>query len=547
VLKRIQTATVFPYLSLLAFFLPLLLLSSGQQSLTPHDEGYYAMQARWIWQNQDWVTMQWWGDLVCDRTIGIQWLIALCYGLFGIHETSARLPSLIAAVISLLLTYRLGAMLVNPRVAWLGSAILAVTALWVQYARMAGQDSVLVCLELVGIVALLQAEIQPQQKFYWGLLAGSTFGLGFLIKGFMIALPGVAILPYLMAQHRRHQHLLNPGLYGGLVLGAIPVLGWFWANWQRYGSEPFQQLFGKLVYLGTSDTYNPGPFYYLWNIPANAFPWPLFCLLGYGLVWAKTSKPNHRHCLLLSYPLILFLLLSIFKTRTPYYPLQLMPFMAIFAAIGLEWLSRWTSPRKAFLVKLLSYGFAALGLGLLLAATMVHFSWLGIQLDPADRVYAYLVMPLGLSWLGLGIVCFWGHSRQQGRDVASPLLSSPSLPQKWLATWLLGPWLSLALAGSIGLLGDRSPYIHVALAQPDIHQTLQANPVNFVTQAEMDGAEHKTWILLSFYTPQLGDRFSNVEDLPPSAYAWLSPKIESGPKTRLIGTLREWQLVQKLE
>ncbi|NJL09200.1 MAG: hypothetical protein HC908_00115 [Calothrix sp. SM1_7_51] len=61
----------------------------------------------------------------------------------------------------------------------------------------------------------------------WGILAGSTFGLGFLIKGFMIFLPGVAIFPYLLLTLRHKRHLTNPGLYLGLILGAIPVFIWF--------------------------------------------------------------------------------------------------------------------------------------------------------------------------------------------------------------------------------------------------------------------------------------------------------------------------------
>ncbi|NJL09199.1 MAG: phospholipid carrier-dependent glycosyltransferase [Calothrix sp. SM1_7_51] len=163
-LTRAQQSAIFPYFSLLLFFVPLLLFNSGQQSLMPHDEGYYAVQARWIWEKGDWTTVQWWGELAYDRTIGIQWLIAFCYGLFGINETSARLPSIIASIASILLTYDIGCILINRRIAWLGSAILAVTPLWLQHSRMVGQDSVLVFLELLGIWALLQSEKKIRKK-----------------------------------------------------------------------------------------------------------------------------------------------------------------------------------------------------------------------------------------------------------------------------------------------------------------------------------------------------------------------------------------------
>lgn len=539
-LKPLQQSAIFPYLSLLVFFVPLLLFNSGQQSLMPHDEGYYAVQARWIWEKGDWITVQWWGELVYDRTIGIQWLIALCYGLFGINETSARLPSIITAILSILLTYNIGSILINRRIAWLGSAILAVTPLWLQYSRMVGQDSALVFLELLGIWALLKGEINRERKIYWGILAGSTFGLGFLIKGFMIFLPGVAILPYLVVSQRQYRHLTNLGFYLGLLLGSLPVIGWFWAIWRLYGSQPFQQLFGKLFYLGTSDTYNPGPLYYLWNIPANAFPWPLFCLLGYVLVIYKKIHTSNRHLLLLGYPLILFLILSLFRTRTPYYPLQLMPFMALFAAVGLDWFIEIfvnRHQRYRWLGGILSYSFAGLGKILILAAIAVNFSLFDIKLGAEASVYSYIAIFLGISWLFLGVFWFLGNTQRN--------LDIHKLSQKWLATWLIAPWLTFALAGIFGLLGNRSPDFRSSFEQKAIAEIVNAHPINFVLQDSVDGEEHKTWILLSFYTPKLGNKFTKVEDLPVSSYAWLSPKIPLEPNYQILGTIQEWRLVKR--
>ena len=56
-------------------FLPLILYT-GERSLIAYDEGIYVLQAKWILENNDWISPMWWGQTILDRTIGIQFLIA---------------------------------------------------------------------------------------------------------------------------------------------------------------------------------------------------------------------------------------------------------------------------------------------------------------------------------------------------------------------------------------------------------------------------------------------------------------------------------------
>ena len=57
-------------------FIPLLIYF-GKRSLIAYDEGFYALQARWMIENSNWVGPMWWGEVTSDRTNGIQFLIAL--------------------------------------------------------------------------------------------------------------------------------------------------------------------------------------------------------------------------------------------------------------------------------------------------------------------------------------------------------------------------------------------------------------------------------------------------------------------------------------
>jgi len=535
---------MLPYFSLLVWFGLLLLLRSQQQSLMAHDEGVYAVQARLIFNAGDWVIR----DFNYDRTIGIQCLIAFCYWLFGVSDTSARLPSMLAGILSLLLTYNIGCLLLNRRLAWLGGMVLGATPLWVLYSRLATQDATLVLTELCGIWAILQAERQRDRRPYWLILAGSMVGLGFLIKGFMIFVSAIAVMPYLVWHHRRHRHLTSPWLYLGIVLGAIPTVAWLWESCARYGAMPIQNLFGKFFYLSGTTFQDNGPFYYFWNIPANAFPWPFFALLGIALVlrhaaYKKLVRANHGLLLLVGYPAVMFVMLSLFKTRTNYYPLQLLPFLALLAAVALDWLVafvRQPSRRWQWLPAMLSYVFGGLGLAMFLLGAVVTtgltktLHLFELSTGEIDRI-GLVALAAGLAWIGLPIV--WIMGKRSGQRWISA--------QRWLLGWLLGPWLASAILGATGLWGNFTPDLKSFLERPAVVAVLQSHTVDFVVPSvRMNTLNRKTRLLLQFYTPQRGQDF--VEGLPLTAptYAWVAPGVTVQPPQQLISEFDEWRLMQ---
>ncbi len=546
-LKRLKAvlpslpSSLFPYLSLLLWVLPLVLLRSTQQSLMAHDEGIYAMQARSLLLTGDWVTPQWGRGYSFDRTIGIQWLIGVCFWLFGTSEGTARLPSAIAWIFSVLLTYRIGCFLLNARLAWLGAAIFSVIPLVVQYGRLATQDAVLVLIELVGIWALLEAG--SQKRPFWYILAGSTFGLGFLIKGFMVIPAAIALLPYAI----RHRHLLNPWLYLGLVLGAVPPLGWMLAAIRQYGNlSPVEGLFGKLFHLGEQTYLGAGRFYYFWNIPANGFPWVFFALGG--VWWALRAqrlrelvRSNRSWLLLVGYPTILFVELTLFGTKTHYYPLQLMPFVGLLGAIALDHLVQLYQTRQnRFLLTGLNLLIACLGL--ILIALVI-----GIQTSPQIRLAlggnvergAILGWIVGLGWLGTAMV--WFRREQIGLVRSS---------QQWIAGLLLTSWLALATMNLTGFWGNYSPKLKTFLQQSTVQAVLCSHPVNFVVNEErLSRGDRKTYLLLNFYTPNIG-AFS-TQNVDPSSkprqeiYAWVDPNLAKLPHSnkQIVATFEGWQLV----
>ena len=70
------------------------LIYFGRRSLIAYDEGFYALQARWIIEKSNWIGPMWWDEVTSDRTIGIQFLIALSKKFFGDSLFVIYIPSI---------------------------------------------------------------------------------------------------------------------------------------------------------------------------------------------------------------------------------------------------------------------------------------------------------------------------------------------------------------------------------------------------------------------------------------------------------------------
>ncbi|GEM_PF-336839 len=610
------------YLSLLVWMVPLLLLGIGNHSLMAHDEGLYAWRSRLMYDSGDWINP--WRN-PHHKTPGFYWLLAVFYSLFGINEIIVRLPNMITGILSVLLVYEIGKILLNQKVAWLAAAILSVEFLWLQYSRLGTPDVPMVFLVLLGIWCLLKAEFNIKDRYIWGLIAGCSFSLGFLIRSFMIFLPIIALLPYLIFQHRRHHHLANPMLYLGFGLGLVPTIIWLRLSSLRFGDDSFAQLIDFVTKLSSRERRSNNWTYYFWNIPILAFPWSLHGLLGTGLLIDKFANKyyfvqgengnivnkilvksnssfeksgeyiyvdndkkrqysdiNHEKnkqktanynyninqdnrnteknetkyfknfLILVCFPLILFIEISIFSTRLSHYSLCLYPFIALLAAVGLNWLGKiWDQESEELkrenislssnfypipvrlspsrILKTINYAFATLGILLVLAGTVVFFL---SDSDGEIRNYAIIGLILGLSWLILPLV--WIARCRFGKNLITA--------RYWIATWLISSWLTLAVTGSFGFLSNYNPDFKAFLQQPEINQILQNHSINFV---DVGG---KTGVLLNFYTPNHGKRVKRVSQLPASSYAWIPEKeaSEISQPHHIIGRVQKYQLI-KLE
>ncbi len=525
------------------------------------------------------------------------------------NEQITRLPSLISSILASILIYQIAKYWLRHTTAIIAGALLILSHLWLQYSRMGTQDILLVTIELLLIFSLLKAtnldyfnsvnreydddsnlEVRSistsqeanlltnksinQSQNLWLLLAGNCIGIGFLIKSVMILLPCLALLPFVIytgfkksSIHRKHY------LYLGLILGFLPFIIWLGLSTQKYGAVPLEQLFGKLLILGKKAYHNDANiFYYFWNIPVNSLPWSLLAL--WQLVkycnalfrdissfwlndhtknqsvsyWQKTwqkiiswcdSKLDAYHLLIWFYPLILWAELTIFSTRTAYYALQIYPWLAIWAALGIEDIvNQVNCGQKAIFGRMFTYflgfiGFVAIILSGLISLNLIKTEGLLLSINPGLAV-------LGIGWLSL--IYFWHQEANKNKR-----------GENWQATLLLSTWLGLATVGFTGVLGNYSSDLKLGLQKlasdkMEVATILKQQQIHFIAPKEVDGEEHKTWVLLGCYTPKLGRYLSDLNLLDSRGYAWVYPSLVKTAETNgfeNLATLKGWALMHK--
>lgn len=519
VARRTTHTGIAHSLLLLTVSLPLLLFNHGSQSLMGSDEGYYAQMAREMVVSGQWLAPTFLGDPYFEKPPLNQWLIAGSYTLFGVSEWSARLPGILAALLGVQLVYWIGRHQLGQRPALFGGLVLATAYLWVHDGRTAAQDVPLACLGLVGIGSLLAAERRPLFALGWGL----SLGAGVLLKSAGGLLAAIAVLPFLVFANRQHRLLHNPWLYVGVGLGGTGFGLWYWLATRTWGPLVYEGLFGTLGMLTRRDFHDVGPWYYLWNFPANFFPWALFSLAGFVLL---LGGDRQRSLLVWSYPLVLFGLLNLFTTKTPYYLLQVMPLAALLAGVALEHLWKRAQSGRCSLHGWISGLGGALGVLLLVTGIGLLVQ---PRLLPDAVVYAPVAVGLGAGWVVMGLL-FWQKRWFRGWVPA------------WIGSLVSGPWLALAAAGLWAGLGDYNPGLKAFAARFPPH-----SPIDLVY--EKTPARVSDYITLAFYTPMPGVSLTARHVRGTTTYLVLSPESallrrDSWP-FEVVADYKGWLLVRR--
>ena len=477
----------FEKLSKIFIFIPVIFYF-GKRSYIAFDEGFYALQARWILDKGNWTIPLWWDEYVLDRTIGLQFLIAKSQEIFGRNMFSAYLPTTAAAILMLFITYKLHEELFNKKYAIVSPLILSTTYLWFDYSHLATQDIIYSCLVTIGVLSLVKIK-SKNDKFYI-LLFGIWIGLSFMMKTFLVFVPLLSLCPYI---NTKRNLVLSKFLFFGIIIGFIPFLIWAISINPYLEKNIIFYLVEKFNILSNKNAFTNPFYYYFWNIPITLFPWTIFAIIG---TIHNISENKDTKYILTFFPLILIIIISIFSTKTPYYPLQLSSIFALNSFVGIRYFFNSKKYKKIFLFftsKIIPI--------LIVAITLTYYFFFKNIGNFNFRENTFLV--LGLLFFSLS----WSLIKQK--------LSFKEV----LITLIIGPYLLSSFLLQSGLFTDRSRELREKMEYVSSLDIVKNQPIR-VDKSGINSQTNSKIIRIGLLTPQLGEVIESMDQLNESELAW---------------------------
>lgn len=304
----------------------------AQFGLIGADEPRYAQVAREMLERHDWITPTLGGHAWLEKPPLYYWQAMLVYGVLGVSDTAARIPSAIDATLLVVAVY-LFFRKFRPAVAVDAALITASCAGIIGYARAASMDMALAAAFAIGMLAWW-AWRESGKRIY---LAGFYFfmSLGMLAKGPVAPFLAAAVI-VLYSIAVRERILIARTLWApGILLFFAVSLPWYVAV-QIRNPQFFREfiLEHNLARFSTNLYHHPEPFWYFIPVILLALvPWIVFVIMSFAqsvrVWWAERgSAPDLElqfrifACCWLIVPLLFF---SISRSKLPGYILPAVP------------------------------------------------------------------------------------------------------------------------------------------------------------------------------------------------------------------------------
>jgi len=294
------------------------------------DEPRYAQVAREMLARHDWITPTLGGKPWLEKPPLYYWQAIVAYGVFGVSDWTARLPSavdatLMAAAIYLFLQrFRPGSQLD-------GALMTASAAGIVGFSRAASMDMALTATFTIALLAWYGWRETGSRSYLAGFY--SCLALGALAKGPVAPLLALIVIG-VFALFKRQYTLITTTLWiPGIALFCLVTFPWYVAVQLR--NPDFFRIFileHNLARFGTNLYHHPEPFwYYLPVILLGLVPWTVFAIAALAkIVVASRKKDGERSADDLSVFLLVWLIVPIVffsfsKSKLPGYIVPALP------------------------------------------------------------------------------------------------------------------------------------------------------------------------------------------------------------------------------
>ncbi len=433
-----------------------LALAPGFTTLPPmdRDEPRFAQASKQMLESGDYVSIRFQDEARLKKPVGIYWLQAAAVSVtekLGVQQARTtiwlyRIPSLVAAIGAVLLTWWTALSLVGRRAALLSGLIMAGCLLLGVEGRLGKTDAtqLLTVMAMVGVLARLFMASRNRWEPPGGLALPAIFWIGMaasiLVKGPIGFLLVALTILTLVALHRRSGEPAHAGggtsfmtwlgtrdwswLKGlhwvyGLAFTLVLVSPWFIAIMIQTDGAFLQQSVGQDMLskvAGAQESHGGWPGTYLAVFWGTFWPFAPLAALAAPWVWRNRGEPAVTF--LLAWLVPFWLVFEFFPTKLPHYVLPVYPAIAILlsAAVFADGLSRRPWARiVAGLIPLLATVLAVAGV----TAVWIY-----------QKEIAWLTLPLGILAAAAAVLCW--KQLGQGRNVEAVM--------SCLATGLLLYW-----------------------------------------------------------------------------------------------------------
>ncbi len=400
-----------------------------------------AQAARTMLASGDWVTARLDGVAYLEKAPLNYWMMAVAYGIFGVHDWAARLPHALAVVLLCWVTYRFGRWAFDEAAGFYAGLALSTCVGLFLFTRILIPDAVLT-LAITGAIWAWLRLLEPDEEhaLRWSLMLGACLGVGLLLKGLIAAVfPVIAALAYMAltrslfsgaAWRRLHlglgipvglaiavpwyvlATLRNPPYFAfSLHSGPGEYRGFFWFYF-------FNEHLLRFLGLRYPRDYNTVPRFWFWILNLVwIFPWSFYLLSAPTLDYQPTSRAGRTRLMALCWIGAVMLFFT-FSTTQEYYSMPIYPALALFVGSVLSNGGRWIRAATYALLATCAILFVALSTVLLSVWSIPAHGDISQALnqqppeaytlslahlrDLTLNAFAYLKLPLGLAALAFG-------------------------------------------------------------------------------------------------------------------------------------------------
>jgi len=414
------------------FALALLLIATGigLRDPWPPDEPRFALVARDMVANGDWLLPRVGGQAYADKPPLFFWLLASALQVTHSLRIAFLLPSLLAAFGCIALIYDLGRRLWNREAGLAGALALLFTVQFVWQARQAQIDATLCFWTTLSLYGLLR-HLLLGPSWRWYTIGWAAAGLGVITKGVGF-LPLLILVPFALLRDPRWQPRKVSGGGARWLLGPLAFVAaisiWLVPLLIAASDNPTLAAYrDEILFEQTIERYRNAwhhrePFWYFLVEVIPALWLPLTLLVPWLVVhWRNAWRSSDlRIALLASWIVVVVLFFSFSTGKRGVYVLPAVPALALLSAPYLAQVATRRGAQRAMFV------FAAVASGLCAA------TWIYLLVRPdrrVDIVAAYGLDPLGpliLMTIAGAVICAIARPRRgflaAGGVIATALL-----------------------------------------------------------------------------------------------------------------------------